>query len=1650
MNKFCGAVLLSVLLMITVPLVSERPEIGQHQSIISQAQHFLLEGENGPAGNFDLFTTVLRTKNDPAFIRVGDFNNDSRKDIAVGSGVNKTIELFFQRTDGTFAIEPSRTINLGSTITGMAIGDLDGDGTDDIIVTSATIRRAYLLYQRFDYSISYKDARPDPYGVVINDFDGDGFNDFAYVSYNSSISPNCTFTVHLKKTGFFPENYVRLDIPAGLFRATLIETADLDQDGHPDLAIGDTDFSRIAIYKGGIVSGIPTWTQIQIIDSSSLRNPIEMHFIQVDMLGPEELVVLSERDNKITIFKYDSAIRQLIEYITKENLDDPITTTMLDANDDSIHDLISVSRDSCLVEIFLTKLALPYGEPNFTFPSNAFPLKAISADINNDSLDDLIISADATSLNGSITIYYRLKSGFLSNANENIFLDGGSLPTSIVQGDFDKDGIVEIGAICTNNTLKFHKISQHETGSKVTGISPFEAKTADLTNDTVPDIVVSNSGSNNITFYFGGDAFFQNQAVSLSLQINESLDSPRGISINDINGDGRPDVVIACDFGIQIFFNIGAPSYFDEFHSSTILAPGSSYTHLTTGNFNAGYETTMRWPAMIDIAAFNSSARKLEIYFQHYPSHSFSILQRAEFVPDASSVAVSLNSGKINSDSLVDLVVPLNNGLLVVYIQKTGLPNGFSDGSGSKFSTFLQNGIWTGSIGDLDDDGFDEIAVMSNRIGLISSIEFDGSAFKHIQSFSCGGGFGNLLVADVNGDLRHDLLISSPLSAAISINYQNNLPPRALALCASSPPLQEGTGVFFDGRNSSDSYSDRASLNYTWFFGDGHIYYGDTAFHIFMADGNYNVSLRVIDRGGLSNYSNITVIIEDLSPTASFNINPSEVNEGSAVEFVDTSRSYPDPIISRRWEFGDGTIVDGNSSSVTHTYMKDGTYRVNLTVTDSDESVSSTSIEIRVRDNIPSVSFIVSPASPIENSKVSFIDNSFSYPDTIVAWNWEFGDGGTSNEKNPEHIYSQNGTFTVVLRVWDEDGSTNSSSLVVQVRDSVPTVLFSFNPLDPKEGQPVMFEDNSTAYDGIVSWSWDFGDGTHSSERNPSHYYADNGTFNVRLTVVDGDGSVASFERQLSVKDTSPVILKMSARSNGGQIIEDAEISIEVEIGLGWESPKNLGYFWDYNFSGTFDISEITQVNKTVHSYPKQGTYLVAVRVWDSDSFVEESIIITVYNVKPEAKFSYRLVQSGEIRFDASLSEDTMSDLTTLEYQWNFDDGRGWSNWSRNPVVLHMFESDGNYSVSLRVRDDNGAVDETSAWVTVDRSPPSIGNIMVGEAIVGKAITVTASVEDNIALRNVTLFYEVNNETFSTPMLKSEGSSNIWVGQIKSLNKTGIIVYWIEAVDVSGNKFTTGKLEVLVTEKAIQPSFWILGLSIAGLVLGGLYVYVRQFSTAVDEVFVIYENGCLIAHDTRRLKPGMDNDVLSSMLVAIQDFVKTAFKDEDTTALKRLDFGEKKILVEKGEKIYLVAVLHGKYDSKIAQKMPKILNEIHRDYGSIFAQWDGDLEKVRGVRDKAHLLFAREWKIPVEFFKSIRKRLSIERALTVECPICGEKISPKNSQCPSCGAELDYADISELEDLAKKIGQGEGTPSIKNESGDQNIKGPNDSNEDGL
>jgi dipeptidyl aminopeptidase/acylaminoacyl peptidase/chitodextrinase len=147
-------------------------------------------------------------------------------------------------------------------------------------------------------------------------------------------------------------------------------------------------------------------------------------------------------------------------------------------------------------------------------------------------------------------------------------------------------------------------------------------------------------------------------------------------------------------------------------------------------------------------------------------------------------------------------------------------------------------------------------------------------------------------------------------------------------------------------------------------------------------------------------------------------------------------------------------------------------------------------------------------------------DRSNDSDGTIEAYAWDFGDGTGRTEPNPVHTYAApGGRFTVTLTVTDDDGeaATAAKPVIVESGNAAPVADLGVSCTNLTCG----FTDLSTdpdAGDSVLSRAWDFGDGQHSSEQNPTHTYADpGGRFTVTLTVTDDDGAGATAVKQIDV-----------------------------------------------------------------------------------------------------------------------------------------------------------------------------------------------------------------------------------------------------------------------------------------------------------------------------------------------------------------------------------------------------------------------------------------------------------------------------------------------------------------------------------------------------
>lgn len=262
------------------------------------------------------------------------------------------------------------------------------------------------------------------------------------------------------------------------------------------------------------------------------------------------------------------------------------------------------------------------------------------------------------------------------------------------------------------------------------------------------------------------------------------------------------------------------------------------------------------------------------------------------------------------------------------------------------------------------------------------------------------------------------------------------------------------------------------------------------------------------------------VIIPPDGLQPNFTMTPTSAEENQTVLF-DASTSQG-AIAEYQWDFGDGRRSTGRVTQ--HAFSLAGTYVVRLTIVDAFGRSASTSQSITIGQGAqPTAAFVFSPTNPLPTTVV-FFNASASRPApgrTLTNYAWDFGDGTSGSGVQASHAYAVPGNYTVTLVVTDDAGRTATVSQSLTVLTDNPIADFTFAPASPLVGQNIAFNaSTSSAVPGrtIVSYSWNFGDGTSGSGVAVTKSYGSTGTRNVTLTVTDNTGKTGSTTKPITIQ----------------------------------------------------------------------------------------------------------------------------------------------------------------------------------------------------------------------------------------------------------------------------------------------------------------------------------------------------------------------------------------------------------------------------------------------------------------------------------------------------------------------------------------------------
>jgi gliding motility-associated-like protein len=426
-----------------------------------------------------------------------------------------------------------------------------------------------------------------------------------------------------------------------------------------------------------------------------------------------------------------------------------------------------------------------------------------------------------------------------------------------------------------------------------------------------------------------------------------------------------------------------------------------------------------------------------------------------------------------------------------------------------------------------------------------------------------------------------------------------------------------------------------------------------------------------VNVGGCKKYDSIQIYTYP-SPVAKYDLSVTESCSPLTVSIINKSVIVTGD--TYLWDFDNGTTSTlPNPPSQTYTASGlDSTYTISLVIT-SLGGCKDTSLQKVIVHTNPIAAFKPNINKACINEKIGFTSESIG----ALSWNWSFGDGGTSTDKQPFHQYAANGTYTVKLVITGAYGCKDSITHDVIVN---PSPAAFFTATTNCSSAPVQFTDSSA---NAVSWQWNFGDASPlNNTQSPLHLFPGSGTYDVMLKVTNTFGCADSTKKKVTVLESPDVdfaFKNVCAR----------------DVVTFTDSTKGKNFIsWNWDFG---DGTTSTSQNNT-HIYPIAGVYPVSLIVKNNLGCADTAVKSISVSTLPTPLFKANVTCLGKITSFTDLS----TDVVPIK-QWFYDFGDGNNSISQNPN--YVYANPGVYNVSLTVTNINGCDSTYNIPVTVDAIP---------------------------------------------------------------------------------------------------------------------------------------------------------------------------------------------------------------------------------------------------------------------------------------------------------------------------------------------------------
>ena len=290
------------------------------------------------------------------------------------------------------------------------------------------------------------------------------------------------------------------------------------------------------------------------------------------------------------------------------------------------------------------------------------------------------------------------------------------------------------------------------------------------------------------------------------------------------------------------------------------------------------------------------------------------------------------------------------------------------------------------------------------------------------------------------------------------------------------------------------------ATSYLWNFGDGGTSTLSNPTHTYASNGTYVVILKAMNSiTGCINYDTLSVPVFDLNTQFSGNTTICKQAIGTYTAIANTNFS------NYTWYWGDGTSSSSANNINTHAYADTGMYTIKLVITDLYNCKDSITLSNYTAVYGSYVDFIAPTIIGCAPLTVSFTNQSVAaLGANIVNYAWDYGNTLNSNGTNGSTTYPLGGNYTIKLVVTESHNCKDSTIKLNYIQVNKPIPKFSVNKLIACNQEVLFFTDSSIGNN--LSYYWSFGDGTFSSNANPTHAYILDGWYTVKLKITDNLG----------------------------------------------------------------------------------------------------------------------------------------------------------------------------------------------------------------------------------------------------------------------------------------------------------------------------------------------------------------------------------------------------------------------------------------------------------------------------------------------------------------------------------------------------------------